>query len=376
MSPVPACVLHVLPADLARGAQLFARTLRNTLDGRPDQHRTLALFASGPGQLRPDVELGTVSRRSRRLGLQPGAVIGLRRAMADLGPDMVVAHGGEALKYAVATASRSPLVYTKTGVSTGNLRGARHLDLYRLLARRAAMVVGVSEESVREATDLLRIPPGRVRLIVNGRDPQVYRPRSARPPAGIPRVLFLGHLTPTKDPQRFVEVIRQVRARGVEVSAAVAGDGPLLGSLRAAGPEVGVEVLGRLDDVVDELASADVVVFPGRPQGEGMPGVFIEAGMCGVPVVATDVPGATTVIEHGVTGLVVPVEDLGAMVDAVVRVVTEPGLGPCMGREARRRCVERWSLGAVAAQWQNALDEALGRGPVAGTHTAAGTARS
>ena len=377
MSAAPASILHVLPADVARGAQVFARTLRDSLDGRPDRHRTLALFASGPGPLRPDLALGVASRHSRSLGLQPGAVAALRRTLADAAPDVIVAHGGEALKYAVAAGGRGgALVYTKTGVSHGSLRGRGHLGLYRLLVRRATMVVGVSQESVREATDLLGVPGDRVRLVVNGRDPEAYRPAAPRPPSGVPRLLFLGHLTATKDPHRFVEVVRGVRARGVAVSAAVAGDGPLLGLLRALGPEAGVEVLGRLDDVVDELASADVVVFPGRPEGEGMPGVFIEAGMCGVPVVATDVPGASTVIDHGRTGLVVPVGDLGALIDAVVDVLADPGRRRRMGEEARRRCVEHWSLDAVATRWQLLFDEVLGRDAVAGTHVPAGTART
>lgn len=377
MSVAPASILHILPADLARGAQLFARTLRDHLDGKPDRHCTLAIFASGPGQLRPDLALGVASRRSRSLGLQPSAVMALRRAMADVRPDVVVAHGGEALKYAVASGRGGHvLVYTKTGVSSGSLRSERHLDLYRRLVRRVTMVVGVSQESVREAVDLLKVPHDRVRLIVNGRDPDVYRPASPPRSTSGGRLLFLGHLTPTKDPHRFVEVVRRVRARGVEVSAAIVGDGPLLGSLTAAGAESGIEVLGRLDDVVAELASADVLVFPGRPEGEGMPGVFIEAGMCGVPVVATDVPGAATVIEHGTTGLVVPVEDLTALVDAVSRILGDPGLRRRMGDEARRRCVRHWSLDAVATRWQGTFDEVLGRRPAAETYAGPASART
>lgn len=375
MSAPPASILHVLPADLARGAQVFARTLRDALDGRPHRHRTLALFASGPGGLRPDLALEVPTRRSRSFGLQPSAVVALRRAMADMAPDVVVAHGGEALKYVVAAGRAGQvLIYTKTGVSSGTLRGARHLDLYRLLARRATMVVGVSEESVREATDLLGVHPERVRLIVNGRDPQVYRPAPPALSAAVPKVLFLGHLTATKDPHRFVEVVRRVRERGVALSAVIAGDGPLLGSLRALGAKEGIEVLGRLDDVVAELASAAVLVFPGRPEGEGMPGVFIEAGMCAVPVVTTDVPGAATVIDHGRTGLVVPIDDLTALEDGVVGLLGDARLRSRMGAEARRRCIEHWSLDAVAARWQAAFDEVLGPRAAAGASASTGGA--
>lgn len=357
------CVVHVLPADLARGAQLFARTLRDMLDGRPDRHRTLALFASPPGQLRPDISLGIVSGRSRDAGLQLQALLALRRSLIGLQPDLVVAHGGEALKYSVlARPSGAQLVYTKTGVSTGNLRGPLHVGLYRRLARAAAMVVAVSEESADEAESVLRMPASRVSLIPNGRDPDVYRPGplpSQR--VGPPRLLFLGHLNPTKDPDRFVEVVQRLRARGLEVSATIVGDGPLLDALLARGPSVGVQVLGRRDDAAELLRSADVLVFPGWPEGEGMPGVFIEAGLSALPVVATDVPGARTVVDHGVTGLVVPLGDLDALVDAVMQLVGGAELRARMGVAARRRCVQHWSLATVGAHWQALFDRVLGR---------------
>lgn len=367
-SVVPATIAHVLPADLARGAQLFARTLRDYLDGRPDRHRTLAVFDSGPGQLRPDVALGVVPGRGRRLGLQPAAVAVLRRQLARLAPDVVVAHGGEALKYtALARPRGCTLVYTKTGVSSGSLHGRLHTALYRVLASGAALIVAVSEESAAEAVHLLGVPIERVRLIVNGRDPDVYRPPLPGPRSSAPRLVFLGHLTPTKAPDRFVEVVRRVRAQGLVVDAAIIGDGPLLDRLAVNAPSAAIEVLGRRDDVPDLLRAADVVVFPGRPEGEGMPGVFIEAGLSGVPVVATDVPGASTVIDNGTTGLVVPVDDLDALVEAVVAVAGDPEWRCRMGAAARRRCVERWSLGTVADQWQDAFDQVLGRRPVVKT---------
>lgn len=349
-------MVHVLPADSARGAQLFARTLRDHLDGQPDRHRTISLFASPSGQLRPDAALDIHSGRGRRMGLDVRAVAALRRELTDLAADLVVAHGGEALKYTVpACIGRWPVVYTKTGVSAGSLRGRLHVGLYRLLVRRAALVVGVSEESAREARELLGVPADRVICIPNGRDPGTYRPGLRTPSGEALRLLFLGHLTAVKDPHRFVEVVKRLRHRGLDVEATIVGDGPLLASLTDRAERAGIQVLGRRDDIPRVLDAVDVLLFPGRPEGEGMPGVFIEAGMCEVPVITTDVPGAGTVVEHGVTGLVVPVGDLEGLVEAVATLAADPARRARMGAAARRRCVSRWSLDSVAEQWRTAL---------------------
>jgi glycosyltransferase involved in cell wall biosynthesis len=75
-----------------------------------------------------------------------------------------------------------------------------------------------------------------------------------------------------------------------------------------------------------------------------MPGVFIEASLAAVPVVATDVPGARDVIDEGGTGRVVPVDDLAALTDAVAQLLEDADLRTAMGRAARARCEQLFSL--------------------------------
>ena len=101
------------------------------------------------------------------------------------------------------------------------------------------------------------------------------------------------------------------------------------------------------------------MVFPSRPQGEGMPGVLIEGGLSGLPVVATDVPGVRSVIDDGVTGYVVGVDDLDAMVAHLARLVSDGGLRAAMGAAARARCIDHFSIGAVGALWLRVLTPLL-----------------
>ena len=106
----------------------------------------------------------------------------------------------------------------------------------------------------------------------------------------------MGALTPQKQPDLFVEVVRSVRAAGHAVQALIVGDGPLAGHLAVLAADQGIQFLGPRSEC--SLRRSDLLVFPSLPAGEGMPGVLIEAGLSGLPAVSTPVPGAATVLEE------------------------------------------------------------------------------
>ncbi|MGQ0744013.1 MAG: glycosyltransferase family 4 protein [Acidimicrobiales bacterium] len=178
------------------------------------------------------------------------------------------------------------------------------------------------------------------------------------------RLLWVGHLHPDKRPDQFVELVGRLRADGTKVTGTVLGDGPMLESVRNAGAP-GIEILGHRADVGAVMGGCDILVFCGRPAGEGMPGVLIEAGLCGLAVVTTDVPGAAEVVETGTTGVVVPHDDFSALVGAVSELVADPERRQRMGAAARSRTVEHFSLAASADQWRHLIAH-LARQPPTG----------
>jgi glycosyltransferase involved in cell wall biosynthesis len=355
--------LHILPSAIARGGQAIVGELARALDGRPDRHLVLTIFREGEGPPSIPVDIALdVSPGRRRFGIDPVALLAVRAAIRDVRPAVIVAHGGEPLKYAVlsgqAGGSRTPVLYYKIGVLPHAVGRPGHLQLYRFLTRRAALTLAISHEAEDEARDLLRVHPDRIRLLPNGRDPEPWL-RVAPTTEGRPATAgFVGHLTATKRPELFVETIDRVRRRGHEIGAFLAGDGPLQAEVEAAAARVGdVDVLGRRDDIPEVLAGAGLFVFTSVPEGEGMPGVLIEAGMAGLPTVATRVPGATTVIDDGVTGFVVDADDAVGLADAVARLAVDDGLRAKMGQAARERCVEGFTTAEMAARLQRAIDE-------------------
>jgi glycosyltransferase involved in cell wall biosynthesis len=355
---VPPVILHVLPVDLSRGAQTYARDLRDLLDGQDAAHRTLTIFRSDGDTLAADYRLDVPDGRLRRLGADLRGVLRLRRLCRDIAPAAVVAHGGEPLKYAVlAGVPRSRLVYYKIGIGSARLRGSRR-RLHRALCRRAGAVAAVSESVAKEVRSF-GVEPDRLRVIPNGRDAQTYGSHTRSERSGPVRLGFVGHLTASKRPARFVELVRALGSEGFAVEGLVAGAGPLLDALKFSARDLPIQLLGAVEDVPRVLNECDIFVFTSVAAGEGMPGVLIEAGLASLPVVTTAVPGAADVVQDGTTGFIVGVDEMAALVDATRRLVENPALREQMGSAARRRCVDRFSLEKSAQQWHDLLDDLI-----------------
>ena len=353
-------VLHVIPTRVARGAQREARAVADQLD-RPGvrSHRLLSLF-DGPPEVEVEHALDYPWGGSSWIGFDPRFVLRLRSELTRLGPTVVVAHGSEPLKCLVPAGlgRHHLLLYYAIGTYSGSSRRTQ-LWAWRALVGRADMVASVGEETRQQCIDLLRLPPRRVRLASNGRDAGTFHPRVAGTASSPPLAVFVGALTPGKRPDRFVEVVARLRDEGIALRAQMIGGGPLSDVLADQTNKAGVDMLGSRADVADLLRQADLLVFTSLPEGEGMPGVLVEAGLSGLPAVATDVPGVRSVLADGVTGLIVGVDDLPALTTAAGGLLLDPERRATMGRAARERCSERFSMDTVGAQWVDMLEPLL-----------------
>jgi glycosyltransferase involved in cell wall biosynthesis len=347
-------VLHVIPSPRGRGAQRAARLLVDRLD-EPGvvRHRLLALF-DGPHEVEIDLPLGHQGGNRPAEGFDPRLALRLRKAVTRLQPAAVVAHGGDAMKYAVPAVigTGCPLVYCVIGTYAGASAPLR-VSAWRRVMARADLVVAVGDEVLGECTGRFHVPAERAVMIPNGRDPSLYRPRSDPAASTVATLIFVGALTPQKRPDRFIEVVRTLRAEGRAVGALLVGDGPLAGDL-ALQADQGIDLLGPRADVPELLRRADLLVFPSLPTGEGMPGVLIEAGLSGLPTVSTPVPGAATVLRDGLTGLIVD-GSVASMAAAVGQLLDDPDRRAAMGTAARRRCESAFTLDLMAQRWHAAL---------------------
>lgn len=97
----------------------------------------------------------------------------------------------------------------------------------------------------------------------------------------------------------------------------------------------------------DVIAQSHVVCLPSYR--EGLPKVLLEAGASGRPLVATNVPGCREIVKDGVTGILVPPKDAGALAQALEKLLLEKGLRTAMGQAAREAVMRDFSLERVVS---------------------------
>jgi glycosyltransferase involved in cell wall biosynthesis len=154
---------------------------------------------------------------------------------------------------------------------------------------------------------------------------------------------FIGRVTQIKRPDRFLDVVVEVKARGIDLHFIVAGEGDLLQYCkdRVRTENLPVTFLGWREDIEVVLAAADLVLL--TSDNEGTPLSLIEAGMVGIPVVATNVGSISEIVIDGETGLLTDLS-VSALADAVEALVADAALRKAMGAAGKARAEQYFSL--------------------------------
>ncbi len=168
-----------------------------------------------------------------------------------------------------------------------------------------------------------------------------------------PVVGYIGRLHQAKGVQFLIEAFASVLGTHPAAKMVVVGEGEERNRLqklaRTKGLHSGMRFLGRRSDVNAIMSALDVLVVPSLR--EGFPRVVLEAMMMGRPVVATRVGGVSEAVVDGVTGLLVPPREPGALSEAILRVLSDREAALEMGQKARARAQETFSLDQAAHRY-------------------------
>ncbi len=173
-------------------------------------------------------------------------------------------------------------------------------------------------------------------------DHDAFRPNS-RIPRRTRQVCYVGRFHPQKAPMALLEALRGIP----DVELLMIGGGPLQNQIeeRIAAYGLQARLLGRVSN--EELPfyyqSSAVYVLPTRYEG-GSPKTLLEAMACGLPVVSTDGFGVREVFEDGVHGYKVPVDNVGALRDAIIAILDHPDEGQKMGVAAREHVIRHYGI--------------------------------
>ena len=210
--------------------------------------------------------------------------------------------------------------------------------------------------SQREQETWRRLAPEQnVALLPNGIDcaPYLRYKRSVPAPGEPLRLVYIGRLVPAKGLTETIEALALARSNGVAVHLTIAGGGPEEARLRALVREFDLErevsfagaTLG--EDKALLLSQADALCLPSY--SEGLPYSLLEAMAAGVVPIVTPVGAIPDVVQDGVHGALVPVQDSDAIAEAIRALSLDRALLARMSAACRKRIAATYSIERVAS---------------------------
>jgi glycosyltransferase involved in cell wall biosynthesis len=192
--------------------------------------------------------------------------------------------------------------------------------------------------------------PAHVRSVLNGLDTRRFRATTELPPK--PTLIAIGRLEPQKRWDRLLRAIASVAEKKLEFYVRHAGEGSLLPKLRTQARDLGVEKLinfmGIRHDIAELFAYSTFLIH--TADEEGCPNVVMEAMSCGRAVVSTDAGDIPRLVEDGKTGFVVRRGDDEALVECMVRLITDRELCRSMGEAGRVKAEQEFGLERLVSE--------------------------
>jgi glycosyltransferase involved in cell wall biosynthesis len=207
-----------------------------------------------------------------------------------------------------------------------------------------------------------------VSLIYNGVDLQRYNHQqpccTLHEDYGIapeaPIVGVVARLEPEKGHRTLIEAWPAVLAADPEARLLIVGEGSERDALEAQAETLGIMdrivFTGRRDDVPAVTAALDIAVLPSYREAQGLS--VLEAMALSRPVVASAVGGIPEMIEDGVSGLLVPPGDPGALARAIVRLLNDHPFADTIARRGHDLVHDRFCVELMVRSICDLYDEA------------------
>jgi glycosyltransferase involved in cell wall biosynthesis len=282
--------------------------------------------------------------------------------------------------YALAAATRP--VSRPRGLIAGRRSLSEFKSRFNLLeraadavARRGTDVFVANSEAVKaDVVSREGVDPDRIRVIHNAVQPpepmtSAERQRRRAGWSASDETIVIGCVANYK-PFKGLELLLRVAARltrdggGRDIRFVLVGDGKHRPELEGLRGELGLEDVVVLNGVEPEARNVygafDIAVL--ASEAEGLPNVVLEAAAAGLPIVATAAGGTVEIIDDGKTGLLVPIGDEDAFLDAVARLCDNPDERRRLGDAARSEVAERFGVPRMIDEFSALYRELAGGG--------------
>jgi len=292
------------------------------------------------------------------------AIYKLTRFFLRTRPLIVHTHGAEANFHGILAAwiARVPVrIAEEIGIPT-------HSSLAKLvfatIYKSANRVIGISDAVVNWLSSSGEVNIGKAVRLYN---PVIlpHQKKSVFPKHNnIFRIGFVGRLEPVKNPMVLLDVVNHLNKANFPVELWIVGEGSLRSALERQVDKYMLKeqviLFGYKVDPYQFIQDCDIYIQPSISEGFGL--AVVEAMGCGIPVIATAVGGIPEIIQHEVTGWIVPESDLFSIMNAVNCAISN---GPekliSMGISARKAVECRFSPENYIAQLEEIYQGVLNR---------------
>lgn len=348
-------VVHIIKAVQAAGAERHLLTLLSGLRGREqrDMDARLILLVEPGNDMQAYVD--EVEKRGipvERLVIQrdldPSLYTRFSARLRDLKPDVVHTHLLHADLYGILMARRLsvPVIISSRHNDNAFRRRTPIKQVNQFLWRMADAGIAISDSIARFTVEVEGAPKNKIHRIYYGLEAQKPLDRNTARAAilrelGLPDdaalIGMVCRLTEQKGITYALQAFAKLKDEFPHAHLLIAGDGPLRSALeREAAPlKNRVHFLGWRDDTASLMAALDIFLAPSLWEGFGL--VFLEAMAQAVPILATNVSAIPEIIVDGETGLLVPPRDVGALAEALRKLLSDKPLRQYMGLQGQDR---------------------------------------
>lgn len=192
-----------------------------------------------------------------------------------------------------------------------------------------------------------------IQIVPNGIEAGIFSPTSKNPEPNTIIIVGTGRLFYIKRWDIFAEIIAGLHKKGLKVVGEIAGDGGLKDSLLQKATDLNISesfhLKGLVADIPAFLNSGHIFVH--TSDSEGTSNSIMEAMSCGLPVVVTDVGDARHLVRDGIDGYIVKPGNADVFIEKINYLIQNPQKRIEMGRNARLRIEEHFSVQAMAEKY-------------------------
>jgi glycosyltransferase involved in cell wall biosynthesis len=362
-------ILQLVQKPQRRGAEVFAYELSEQLVNDDHEVSTAYLYpcegdASLPLKSADKVIGASPGHFSERtIGWNPKIVKALSKMVKQFQPEVIQSNGARTVKYGAILRAMDPrsswvLIYRSIGDPKVWLKGRIRKWFYStVVIPRFDGIVAVSSTTLeglksfyKNIPRLITIPRGvRTSKFVPGRTKEAVR-RELDTPESAPVMIVVGSLSFEKCVERNLAALDRLRTVLPNLYLWIIGDGPerkqLEKQMESLHLQDRVRFAGQRADVADFVGASDLFVL--LSDTEGIPGAVLEAGILGIPSVASRVGGVPECVINGKTGILVDPGNIDEVSGSIKRMILDPDLRIRMGSEARSFILEKFPMDKIA----------------------------